>query len=236
MAGVGVEMPPLSAGQWERAQRLLVHAPIARTAPKPRLAESLLALFGLTLAAPLLLLFGWLIRRESPGPLLYRQVRIGAGGRPFDLFKLRTMEAGAHARFAEVVATHNDYEDPRFFKADVDPRVTPSGAVARALAVDEVPQLLNVVRGEMALVGPRPLIPEEDRWVEDWAAERRSVPPGLTGLWQTAGGNEIGFDGMLWLDCLYAGHRSLRQDLRLALATPRSLLARLRRWRAGSRA
>jgi lipopolysaccharide/colanic/teichoic acid biosynthesis glycosyltransferase len=109
MAGVGVEMPPLSARQWERAQRLLVQAPAVRIAPRPRLAERLLALLGLTLAAPLLLLFGWLIRRESPGPLLYRQVRIGAGGRPFDLIKLRTMETDAHARFAEVVATHNDY-------------------------------------------------------------------------------------------------------------------------------
>jgi lipopolysaccharide/colanic/teichoic acid biosynthesis glycosyltransferase len=236
MAGVGAELPPLSEGQWERARRLLVHAPAARTAPGPRLAERLLALLGLALTAPLLLLFGWLIRREAPGPLLYRQVRIGAAGRPFELFKLRTMEDGAHARFAAVAATHNDYDDPRFFKAYADPRVTPSGAVARALAVDEIPQLLNVVRGEMALVGPRPLIPEEDRWVEGWAAERRSVPPGLTGLWQTAGGNEIGFDGMLWLDCLYATHRGLRQDLRLVLATPRSLLGRLGRWRGGSRA
>lgn len=226
----------MSEVQWERAQSLLVAAPVARAEAKPRLAERVLAALGLAVAAPLLLLFGWLIRRESPGALLYRQTRVGTGGRSFELFKLRTMEEGAHGRFAEVAATHNDYADPRFFKAYADPRVTPSGAVARALAIDEIPQLLNVVRGEMALVGPRPLIPEEDRWVEGWAAERRSVPPGLTGLWQTAGGNEIGFDGMLWLDCLYARHRSLRQDLRLALATPRSLAARLGRWRAGSRA
>lgn len=236
MAGTDGDSPPLDDVHWARTQRLLVEATHPRTAPKPRLVERLLAALGLLVAAPLLLAFGWLIRREAPGPLLYRQVRIGAGGEPFTLFKLRTMEDDAHSRFVEMVESHNHYEDPRFFKAFADPRVTPTGAVARALAIDEVPQLLNVVRGEMALVGPRPLIPEEDRWVEGWAAERRALPPGLTGLWQTVGGNEIGFEGMLWLDCLYAGRRSLRQDLRLALATPASILARLGHWREGSRA
>jgi lipopolysaccharide/colanic/teichoic acid biosynthesis glycosyltransferase len=236
MAGVDRDSPPLAEVHRARAQRLLVRAANTRTAPRPRLIERALAAVGLVAATPLLLAIGWLIRRESPGPLLYRQLRIGAGGEPFTLFKLRTMEHDAHARFAEMVESHNHYEDPRFFKAFADPRVTPTGAVARALAIDEIPQLLNVVRGEMALVGPRPLIPEEDRWVEGWAAERRALPPGLTGLWQTVGGNEIDFEGMLWLDCLYAGHRSLRQDLRLALATPGSILTRLGRWREGSRA
>jgi lipopolysaccharide/colanic/teichoic acid biosynthesis glycosyltransferase len=191
---------------------------------------------GLAASSPLLALAALLVQIESPGPVLLRQVRIGAAGRPFTILKLRTMRPHAADLLTEVAAADNVHArlgDARMFKAYADPRVLRVGAALRALALDELPQLLNVIRGEMALVGPRPLTPDEDRWVEGEALSRRAAPPGITGLWQVVGGNDIGFAGMVQLDSLYVERRSLRLDARLLAATPRAVLRGVRRWLRG---
>jgi lipopolysaccharide/colanic/teichoic acid biosynthesis glycosyltransferase len=236
-AGLGEDHPPagLTHRQWARAQQLLLVVPRA-PAGRTRAADRVVAAAGLAAVAPLLALTALLVRLESAGPALLRQVRVGAGGRPFTIFKLRTMRRHATSLLDEVAAADNVHArlgDTRMFKAYADPRVLRVGALLRALGIDELPQLLNVVRGEMALVGPRPLTPDEDRWVDGRALARRRVPPGITGLWQVVGGNDIGFAGMVHLDVLYVERRSLRQDMRLLAATPRAALRGVQRWRQG---
>jgi lipopolysaccharide/colanic/teichoic acid biosynthesis glycosyltransferase len=237
-AGLGEDHPPagLTRRQWARAQQLL--RPVVPRAPagRTRAADRIVAAAGIAAVAPLLALAALLVRLESAGPVLLRQVRIGAGGRPFTIFKLRTMRRHATSLLDEVAAADNVHArlgDTRMFKAYADARVLRVGALLRALGIDELPQLLNVVRGEMALVGPRPLTPDEDRWVDGRALARRSVPPGITGLWQVVGGNDIGFAGMVHLDVLYVEVRSFRQDMRLLAGTPHAMLRGVRRWRRG---
>jgi lipopolysaccharide/colanic/teichoic acid biosynthesis glycosyltransferase len=226
----------LTREQWARAQRLLGSVENPAPVGRARALDRLVAAAGLAATAPLLALSALLVQLESPGPILVRQVRIGAGGRPFTIFKLRTMRRHAADLLRQVAAADNVHArlgDARMFKAYADPRVLRVGAVLRAFALDELPQLLNVMRGEMELVGPRPLTPDEDRWVDGPALVRRAVPPGMTGLWQVLGGNDIAFARMVQLDVLYVERRSLRQDARLLAATPRAVLRGVRRWREG---
>jgi len=177
---------------------------------------------GLIVLAPFLAVVAVAIRLDSGGPVFFRQARMGARGQTFSIYKLRTMVADAEARKAEVARLNKHARnggDPRMFKIDDDPRVTRIGRVLRRLSIDELPQLWNVLRGEMSLVGPRPLILEEDAHVIDWAARRLDLKPGITGIWQVLGRDGIPFEEMVKFDYLYVTSWSLAGDLRLLLRT-----------------
>jgi exopolysaccharide biosynthesis polyprenyl glycosylphosphotransferase len=179
---------------------------------------------GLVFLSPLLLATALAIRLDSRGPVFFRQVRMGEDERTFRIFKFRTMVADAEERKDEVAHLNMHRNgDSRMFKVPQDPRVTRVGAFLRRSRIDELPQLINVLRGEMSLVGPRPLILDEDRFVERWARRRLSLRPGITGLWQVLGASDIPFDEMTKLDYLYVTNWSLREDIRLILRTIPSL-------------
>jgi exopolysaccharide biosynthesis polyprenyl glycosylphosphotransferase len=180
------------------------------------------AVLGLLFLAPLVAAFGLLIKLDSPGPVFYRQVRVGRADRRFRIWKLRTMLIDADERKADVAHLNKhlvEGGDPRMFKIENDPRVTPVGRFLRRYSLDELPQLLNVLRGEMSLVGPRPLIPEEAQHVIDWGRRRLELRPGVTGLWQMLGRDEIPFEEMVKLDYVYVTNWSLGGDLRLLFQT-----------------
>jgi lipopolysaccharide/colanic/teichoic acid biosynthesis glycosyltransferase len=183
-----------------------------------------LCLAGLALAvlAPLLLLIAVAIRGESAGPVLYTQVRAGRGRRPFRVYKFRTMVADADELLDDVLHLNlhaGERGDPRLYKIPADPRVTRVGAFLRRHSLDELPQLVNVVKGDMSLVGPRPLMLVEDQHVCGPAAIRAAVRPGITGPWQVRGRNDLSFEEMMMLDRGYVADRSLTGDLRLLLQT-----------------
>jgi exopolysaccharide biosynthesis polyprenyl glycosylphosphotransferase len=192
-----------------------------------RTLDLVVASVGLVLLAPAFAVIAFLIRTDSTGPVFFRQARVGAGGRLFRIWKFRTMAADADARKHEVEHLNKHHStDPRMFKIDGDPRVTGVGAWLRAHSLDELPQLINVLRGEMSLVGPRPLIPEEHRWVDEWATKRLALKPGITGLWQVLGRDQIEFGDMVKLDYRYLTSWSVAQDLRLMMRTIPYLLGR----------
>ena len=185
-----------------------------------RTMDLTLSLAGLVLLAPLFLAVAVWIKLDSRGPVFFRQLRMGRGDQTFEILKFRTMAADADERKEEFAALnkHNG-GDPRMFKIPDDPRVTRSGQVLRRFSIDELPQLWNVVRGEMSLVGPRPLILEEDLHVVDWRRERLSLKPGITGLWQVLGRDDIGFEEMVRLDYVYVTTWSLLNDTKLIIRT-----------------
>ena len=170
----------------------------------------------IVLLAPLMLTAALAIKLDSRGPVLFRQRRVGKGGRRFALLKLRTMVHGAEQQRAELMARSRD---PRWLVLDNDPRVTRVGHLLRLSSLDEVPQLWNVLRGEMSLVGPRPLPEEEDRNVGGWMRGRLDLTPGITGMWQVLGRTSLPFDEMVKLDYLYVTNWSLWMDIRLLLRT-----------------
>lgn len=176
-----------------------------------------LVLLSTPLTLPLALLLALLIKLDSRGPVLFRQVRIGKHGRPFSCYKFRTMVRDAEARKAELAAL-NEADGP-LFKIRRDPRITRMGRFLRRSSLDELPQLWNVLRGEMSLVGPRPALPDEVARYEAWHRRRLEVLPGLTGLAQTLGRSDISFDEMVRLDIYYAENWSLGMDSRILLMT-----------------
>ncbi len=181
-----------------------------------RAMDLCVALSLLIIAAPLLIFLALLIKLDSPGPAFFVQERVGRGNRHFRLFKLRTMALDAEQRRAELLARS---AEAGWLKIDHDPRVTRVGHWLRRLSLDELPQLWNVVRGEMSLVGPRPLIPAEDEHVQAWARRRLDLTPGITGYWQVLGRTRIPFEEMVKLDYLYVMNWSLWEDVRLMLRT-----------------
>ena len=182
-----------------------------------------LALSGavLVLLAPVFAFIALKIKLDSPGPVFFRQLRMGCGGKPFLMFKFRTMVADADTRREEVahLNMHVTNGDARMLKIPNDPRVTSFGKTLRRLSIDELPQLLNVLKGDMSLVGPRPLPLDEDERVEDWGRHRLTLKPGMTGLWQVSGRSSIPFGEMLNLDYVYVSGWSLWGDLRLIART-----------------
>jgi lipopolysaccharide/colanic/teichoic acid biosynthesis glycosyltransferase len=206
--------------------------PRVRAAPAwERLARRTLdvagALTGLLIASPFLLGIALWVRSESPGPALFRQVRVGAGGRPFTLYKFRSMRLEGDDRalreLIEAELRGESTQSDGSTKLD-DPRVTRSGRFLRRTSLDEVPQLLNVLRGEMSLVGPRPCLPWEAELFPAEFSARFAVRPGLTGLWQVTGRSTVGTLDMLRLDVQYARDQRLGLDLRILLSTVPSLL------------
>jgi lipopolysaccharide/colanic/teichoic acid biosynthesis glycosyltransferase len=161
-----------------------------------RQVDLALSLAALIILAPAFALIALLIKRDSPGPVFFRQQRTGTDGRAFQMLKFRTMidDADLHKQeLAHLNKHHSTDRTPTMFKIVDDPRVTRVGRILRRYSLDELPQLINVVKGEMSLVGPRPLIPEEDQHVTDWARRRLDLKPGITGPWQVLGRSDIPF-------------------------------------------
>jgi len=175
------------------------------------------AMVALVLLSPVLGTIALLVKLSSHGPVFFRQERIGRDGRSFELFKFRSMVADAEARKADL-ASHNQAAEG-FFKIADDPRITRVGRFLRRTNLDELPQLLNVIRGEMSLVGPRPLIPQEDERVVGWHRRRLELTPGITGHWQVLGSSRVPLDEMVAIDYLYVANWSLWIDLKLLLRT-----------------
>ncbi len=177
------------------------------------------------LAAPIMLITAILIRLDSPGPIIFSQERVGRGGKPFVVHKFRSMRVGAEEEI-ETLKDLNEATGP-LFKIKNDPRHTRLGRTMRRMSLDEFPQLLNVLRGEMSLVGPRPPMRQEVEQYQEWHKRRLEVSPGLTGLWQVSGRSELTFDEQVMLDIYYIENWSVWMDLQILLKTiPTVLLAR----------
>jgi len=189
-----------------------------------RATDFAFALIALVVTLPLLLVVAVLVRLDSSGPVLFKQRRVGQDGRPFDIYKFRTMRVGAEAE-QELLKDHNESTGP-LFKMKVDPRLTRVGGYLRRSSLDELPQFINVLRGEMSVVGPRPGRPVEVAEYQPWHRQRLDVPPGITGLWQVSGRSDLTFDEMCLLDVYYIENWSLGLDLSIMLRTvPRVLFA-----------
>lgn len=207
----GVPLLGLAPPRLPRSSRLL-----------KRTMDLALTIPGLILSSPLLAAIAVAIKLDSRGPVFFRQVRMGARDRRFRIWKFRTMSVDAEERKSELTHLNKHAQnggDPRMFKIPADPRITRVGAFLRRYSLDELPQLINVLFGEMSLVGPRPLILEEDQHVREWARERLSLRPGITGPWQVLGRSGIPFEEMVRLDYLYVTGWSLFGDLKLILRT-----------------
>jgi exopolysaccharide biosynthesis polyprenyl glycosylphosphotransferase len=183
-----------------------------------RTADVMLSGAALLVLTPLFAVVAAAIKVDSRGPVLFRQLRMGMGGQPFRIYKFRTMVPDADALKPSLdhlnKHRHRWDGDPRMFKIAGDPRVTRVGAVLRRYSLDELPQLLNVLRGEMSLVGPRPLVLDEDDHVRHWGRRRLNCMPGITGPWQVLGASDIPFEEMLSLDYLYVTEWSLLDDFK----------------------
>ncbi|HEY8775839.1 MAG TPA: sugar transferase [Gaiellaceae bacterium] len=187
-----------------------------------RALDLIVSIASLVLLAPVFALLAVAIKLDSRGPVFFRQVRMGQDNRTFRIFKFRTMTADADERKADVAHLNQHLQnggDPRMFKIRDDPRSTRVGRLLRRTSLDELPQFVNVFRGQMSLVGPRPLILEEDRYVDAWGRQRVDLKPGLTGPWQVMGRSEIPFEEMVQLDYLYVTGWSLFNDMNLILRT-----------------
>jgi lipopolysaccharide/colanic/teichoic acid biosynthesis glycosyltransferase len=208
-------------------------AELTRTVTRPKPATSLarraldvsIAGTALLVLVPVIVVAAIAVRLSSPGPVLFRQRRLGRHMRPFTVLKFRTMKADAdsavHKEYVRQMIGTQPEEPPRegLYKLAVDDRITGVGRFLRSWSLDEVPQLWNVLRGEMSLVGPRPVIEYEVEQYPDWYLRRFAVKPGLTGLWQVSGRNELSYEDMVRFDIEYAERRSLWLDLRILART-----------------
>lgn len=195
-----------------------VNPPVLRRSSRmlKRALDLLIAVPACVLTAPLMMLIAVAIRFDSRGPVLFRQQRIGKGDQRFELLKFRTMVADAESRVQDLFELS---EDPHWLKLTDDPRITRVGRLLRLTSIDELPQLWNVVVGQMSIVGPRPLVTSEDCQIDGWARSRLDLLPGVTGLWQVLGRTNIPFDEMVRLDYLYVTNWSLWTDVALILRT-----------------
>ena len=179
---------------------------------------------GVLVLAPFLATIAIAIKLDSPGPVLFRQRRMGRHEVPFEMLKFRTMVDGAEAQ-RSALAARNEAKDG-LFKIKDDPRITRVGGLLRRTSLDELPQLFNVLRGDMALVGPRPLVLDEDSRIEGWQRSRLQLPPGMTGPWQVFGSARIPLSEMVKIDYLYGANWSLWQDVKILLRTVSFVLDR----------
>lgn len=176
----------------------------------------------IALLSPVFLVIALLVKTTSRGAVVYRQVRVGREGREFVFYKFRSMYEDADRRLQEVL-DKNEKAGP-IFKMKNDPRVTPVGRVLRKYSLDELPQLFNVLKGDMSLVGPRPPLPREVEQYDDRALQRLSVLPGITCLWQICGRSDTSFEDWLELDSLYVENMSFWLDLKILMKTPLSVI------------
>lgn len=175
------------------------------------------ALCGLIVLMPLYIVIAILIKIDSKGPVIFSQERVGMDGRRFKMYKFRSMVINAE-ELKERLKEQNERKGP-MFKIKEDPRVTKIGKFIRKTSIDELPQLINVLKGEMSIVGPRPSLPKEVMQFEDWMMERLEVKPGLTCYWQVQGRDDIGFKEWMKLDIKYVRERNLVLDIKLILKT-----------------
>ena len=187
-----------------------------------RLMDLTTALTLLILAAPLILGIALVIKLTSKGPVLFSQTRVGRGGLPFQIYKFRSMVSNAEALMSDLLQ-QNEKDGP-IFKMRADPRVTKIGRWLRRYSIDELPQLFNIVRNDMSLVGPRPPIPSEVLKYEPWQLRRLSVTPGLTCIWQTSGRSHVSFAEWMHMDLNYIDQWSLGLDTMLLLKTVKTVV------------
>jgi exopolysaccharide biosynthesis polyprenyl glycosylphosphotransferase len=185
-----------------------------------------IAIAGTVLIAlgPLFLILTLAVKLDSRGPVFFQQPRIGKRGATFGMLKFRSMVPDAEAQKAALMV-HNEAEGG-LFKIESDPRITRVGKLLRTTSLDELPQILNVLRGDMSLVGPRPLVPDEDALIEGWQRRRLAVKPGMTGLWQIFGSSRIPMHEMVKIDYIYGANWSLWLDLQIMLRTIPYVLSR----------
>ena len=182
-----------------------------------RTLDIIASTLGLIILSPILLVVAILIKLESKGPAIFSQKRIGLNKKEFKMYKFRSMVQNAE-ELKEKLAKENEMSGP-MFKMKNDPRVTKVGRFIRKTSIDELPQLINVLKGEMSLVGPRPSLPKEVSKFEPWMLRRLSVKPGLTCYWQVSGRNNIDFEDWMKLDLQYVNDRSFWLDLKLIFKT-----------------
>jgi exopolysaccharide biosynthesis polyprenyl glycosylphosphotransferase len=187
--------------------------------------DGVAALLGIVLMLPIFLAFGLAIKLTSPGPVFYRALAVGKGGRTFRMYKFRSMITGAskdiHKDYVTRMISGEITQDDsgKILKITDDPRVTPVGRLLRKTSLDEMPQLINVLKGEMSLVGPRPCLPYEFEVYKDWHKKRTAVRQGITGLWQVVGRSEVSFEDMILLDLYYIYNRSMELDFNILFET-----------------
>jgi exopolysaccharide biosynthesis polyprenyl glycosylphosphotransferase len=183
-----------------------------------RIIDIVIASIGLLLSSPVLVILMICIKLEDPkAPAIFRQERIGFGGKPFIMYKLRSMVANAEELLPKLL--HQSDVSGHMFKMKHDPRITRIGRFIRKTSLDELPQLWNVLKGDMSLVGPRPPLPREVEEYSDYHRKRLAVQPGCTGLWQISGRNHVGFEEMVELDLKYIRERSLVLDMKIICKT-----------------
>lgn len=182
-----------------------------------RLIDLFGSVIGLIVLSPIFLVVSLLIKFESKGPVIFSQDRIGKEGKVFKMYKFRSMVVNAE-ELKEKLKEQNEMSGP-MFKMKEDPRVTRIGKFIRKTSIDELPQLINVLRGDMSLVGPRPSLPKEVKQFEDWMMERLEVKPGLTCYWQVSGRNNIDFEDWMKLDIKYVRERNTLTDIKLIFKT-----------------
>jgi lipopolysaccharide/colanic/teichoic acid biosynthesis glycosyltransferase len=175
------------------------------------------ALAALILGAPLWLLIAILIKLDSSGPVVFAQMRLGENEKTFTCYKFRTMRQDAEAQKEKLI--NESQNDRRLFKIKDDPRVTRMGRWLRRHSIDEFPQFLNVLRGDMSIVGPRPAVPSEVELYLEWHRHRLDVPAGITGMWQVSGRSDLSFDEAALLDIWYAENWTFLLDLKIMLKT-----------------
>lgn len=182
-----------------------------------RSIDVICSIMGLIALSPIFLIVSILIRLESKGEIIFKQKRVGLNGEEFEIYKFRSMVANAE-ELKEKLAEENEMSGPMFKMKD-DPRITKVGKFIRKTSIDELPQLINVVKGEMSLVGPRPSLPKEVAEFEEWMNERLLVKPGLTCYWQVSGRNNVDFEDWMKLDIKYVRERNFWLDIKLILKT-----------------
>ena len=206
-----------------------------------RFVDLAVSLVFLSVTAPIWAIIVLAIKLDSRGPVIFRQRRVGFEGREFVMYKFRSMKSDANPddheaafeKYANGESVDEDEHGARF-KAARDPRVTGIGNFLRVTDLDEIPQFINVIKGEMSIVGPRPAIPYELRWYEDWHHDRFTVLPGITGLWQLKDRVRIGMQGMMELDLEYISNRNVFFNLMIMALTGKSMLKALAKAVRGS--
>jgi lipopolysaccharide/colanic/teichoic acid biosynthesis glycosyltransferase len=217
-------------GQANQGGAVVVTGHPAVTSRFKRIIDVLASVTALTVASPIMLVLALLIRATSPGPALFRQERVGVAGKPFTAFKFRTMvvdnDDSAHRELCtrQLLGESDAETSDGVYKLETDPRITRVGVWLRRLSLDELPQLINVLRGEMSLVGPRPGLQWEVDLYRPEHLRRLAVRPGITGLWQVSGRNRLSMLEMLDLDVRYVEEWSPGLDLRIIATTPAVLL------------
>lgn len=209
---IDTQLSPLTEGALE-----FVRQPLDAHAFAKRAIDVILAVVGLLGSLPIWIVIAIAIRLDSPGRAIFVQERVGCQGRTFRFFKFRSMYVNAEARLAELQSS-NEMDGP-VFKIRNDPRITPVGRFLRRTSLDELPQLINVLKGEMSLVGPRPALPSEVARYRPSDVVRLTVKPGLTCLWQVRGRSQVDFDTWMEYDREYISRRSIGLDLAILLRT-----------------